>query len=130
MNPRLTAKDRGLIKGAVRRAFARSELYRQAVALHRVDHEDAARPRVKKWYKCKACGQPECLGKMQLDHILPVVPLNKRFEDISLDELVERTWCDLSNLQLLDLICHAKKSMIEREERKKFFPKTKRSKST
>lgn len=119
-NPRITAKDRGLIKGAIRRAFARSDLHKQAKALARVEHYDPNRPRVKKWSKCKGCGRLVPEYTTVVDHILPIIDVASSFEDQSLDETVNRTWCDISLLQVLcDEPCHKKKTDFEKEQRKK-----------
>jgi hypothetical protein len=46
-NPRVTSKERGLLKGAIRRVFSRSDLRRKVIELSRIDHTDSTRPRVK-----------------------------------------------------------------------------------
>lgn len=120
MNPKLTPKDRGLIKGAIRRAFARSALHQKVIRDAIVQHSDPDRPRVKTWCKCAICGKPEAKSYIVVDHIEPVIPLNSSFEEMSLDEAVDRTWCDEKNLQVVDSTCHSAKSKLESKERKKY----------
>lgn len=125
MNNRLTPKDRGLIKGAVRRAFARSELRRSVLQMAKIVHSDASRPRVKTWYKCAGCSKPFAQHQLEVDHVSPVIPTDTSLEEMSWDDLINRTWCDKMNLQVLCETCHYKKSAIEREERKEHKKKRK-----
>lgn len=118
MNSRLTPKDRGLIKGAVRRAFARSELRRSILAASKIEHTDVARLRVKTWYECSGCQHPFAQYQLEVDHISPVIPITSSLEEMSWDELINNTWCDKVNLQVLCEECHYIKSAKEREQRK------------
>lgn len=119
MNPRLTAKDRGLIKGAIRRAFARSELHRLVVEATRVEHHDPERPRVKKWSRCQKCNILTPSYQIVVDHISPIIPIDTTFEAMSLDTVVDRTWCELRNLQGIDPLCHDAKTKAENAMRPK-----------
>lgn len=119
-NPRFTAKDRGLIKGAMRRAFSRSELHQQVLDEAAIEHSDPKRKRVKHWRRCNVCKQPEAKSNCVVDHISPVIPVNTTFADMSLDEAANRMWSEKSNLQCICETCHDKKSASEREERKRY----------
>ena len=46
------------------------------------------------------------------------VIVSKTLEDMSWDELVDRLWCDIDNLTVLDKDCHKAKSKEENVERK------------
>ena len=116
---RLTSKDKALIMSAIRRVFSRSELRRSIVTAAIVYHSDRSRPRVKNWVKCAICGKPEAISSIQVDHIIPVTPLNKSLTDLSIHDMVIRTWCDPSNLQVLCKPCHQVKSNAENAERRK-----------
>lgn len=118
MNPRLTAKDRGLIKGAINRAFARSELHKQVLQAASIHHIDEDRPRVKNWVKCAVCKRPEAKSYMAVDHIIPKIPLDSALDRMSWDELIDRTWCELSNLQAICPTCHDAKTKAETQIRK------------
>lgn len=117
-NPRITKKERGLIKGGIRRAFSRSELRQKAIAESRVDHYDPTRPRVKKWSRCSKCQKLVPTYQVELDHKDPIIPVDKSFEDMSLDEVVDRTWCDERLLQPMCPECHELKTQAENKIRR------------
>lgn len=116
-NPRITAKERGLIKGAIRRAFSRSDLRQKIMARARIEHSDPAKPRCKKWIKCEVCKSPSPEWSSDVDHIDPLIPIGKTMAEMSMDELIDRTWCPEENLQAICSDCHDVKTKKEREER-------------
>lgn len=119
-NPHLSNKDRNLIKGAIRRVFSRSELRRSILNSVKVpNHFDPTRPRVKTWYKCSSCQSLHPQHSMQIDHVVPVVGINENASDMNLDTLVDRLWCDPSNLAALCVFCHRIKSAAENKLRKR-----------
>lgn len=120
MNKRLTPKDRGLIKGAVRRAFARSALHREVLIRQKVPHADPTRPRVKTWYECQGCKKKFAGFQLSVDHINPIVPVDTTLEHMTWDELINNTWCDEKYLQTLCDTCHDTKTEEERKQRKAF----------
>lgn len=119
-NPRITKKERGLIKGALRRVFSRSELRRAVIQEATIKHSDNDRPRVTKWVKCFICKEPTAAYQAQVDHKIPVIGINKALEDISWDELVDRLWCFKENLDVLCKPCHALKTKEENKARRKW----------
>lgn len=119
-NGRITPKERGLLKGAFRRVFSRSELRKAALLRVKIAHSDPNRSRVKTWYYCEHCGELHPQHFLNCDHVDPVIPTHTSFDKMTLDETADRTWCDPSNLQILCLTCHAAKSKLEKEERKKY----------
>lgn len=124
-NPRLTAKDRALIKGALRRVFSRSDLRAAVVLGSIVQHADPSRPRVKKWSKCLICEQfiPKYL--MEVDHKEPVQPLDKTLDMMNADDLIDRIWTTLANLQCICKPCHKLKTKAEMKLRPKRSRKVK-----
>jgi 5-methylcytosine-specific restriction endonuclease McrA len=122
-NPRITKKEQGLLKGALRRVFSRSELRRAVIDAALVEYSDPSRPRVKKWCRCAICKLPEAKSYVAVDHISPVIPLDRSFEEMSIDEVVNRLWCLLDNLQVLCETCHDDKTAEERKARKKIKDK-------
>lgn len=118
-NPRITKKDRGLIKGAIRRVFSRSTLRNQVIAEALVVHSDPERPRVKNWCLCNVCKKPEAKSYMAVDHLSPVIPVDRSFEEMALDEVVDRLWCAKENLQAICPTCHDEKTKQERKQRNK-----------
>lgn len=116
---KLTAKERNLIKGAIRRVFSRSELRRSIITASQISHFDPERPRVKKWGRCTVCKQPTALYQLEVDHLDPIIPVNKTLEDLTWDEVVARVFCDPNNLDTKCKPCHYKKSKLENQERAK-----------
>lgn len=117
-NKYLTAKDRSRLKGAIRRAFAYSEHRKAAIDATRITHQDKKRPKVKHWSQCPECKKKTPTYLMQVDHIDPVIPISLSFTEMSIDEVVERSWCHPENLKAICKPCHAKKTERERILRK------------
>lgn len=118
MNSRITPKERGLLKGAIRRVFSRSELRRKVIDAAVIEHSDPKRPRVTKWCRCFICLNPTAKYQTQVDHVIPVIPINSSFEELGLDATADRTWCDEENLQAICESCHDIKTKQERKARK------------
>lgn len=117
----MSKKEQGLLKGAIRRVFSRSELRRQVIESARLlNYDNPDRPRVKKWSTCAGCQTPTPQYLLQADHIEPVVPITKSLDDMTWDELVERIWCEPHLLQSLCLKCHKEKSKLENAQRRAF----------
>ena len=120
-NNRISPKERGLIKGALRRVFSRSDLRREVLQESIVPgHKDPNRPRVTKWSKCSMCSVMTPTYKRDVDHIIPVIPINKTQDQLTFDELVDNIWCVKSNLQTLCENCHNAKSKLENSLRRAY----------
>ena len=119
MNPRITPKERGLLKGAIRRVFSRSELRRKVVDAAIIDHHDPERPRVSLWVRCAVCTMPCAKYQAQVDHMDPIIPAHSSLEHMLWGEVVDRTWCPESNLQVICPTCHKAKTKAENAERRK-----------
>lgn len=128
MNDRVTRKERGLIKGALRRVFSRSELRKAAIDASRIDYTDAARPRVTKWSRCPVCSRPTPTYLMECDHKIPVVKIDQASADMTADQLVDAIWCKSENLLAICKDCHKAKSKSEAAERRKLAKAKKVSK--
>lgn len=118
MSKYLTPKERNLLKGAMRRVFARSDLRKSIIEASVIEHSDPKRKRVKTWCRCAICKQPTPKSYMQVDHILPLIGLHEQFSELSLDEVAERMWCDPTNLQACCEACHDAKSKAENKIRR------------
>lgn len=118
-NPRISNKERGLLKGAIRRVFSRSDIRRKVVALTVVQHHDPSRPRVKKWSVCPLCEQFIPTYQLQVDHRDPIVPTDTTLEDMSWDTVIDRVWCVENNLMAICKPCHKEKTKLENKERRK-----------
>lgn len=116
-NPRISKKERNLIKGAIRRVFSRSELRRAVIDASKMKYEDHTRPRVKNWCLCAVCEKPTPKSYMQVDHIDPIVPTDSALEAMSWDTVIDRTWCEEHNLQAICTECHEEKTKQERKQR-------------
>lgn len=124
-NPRITKKEMGLLKGALRRVFSRSELRQKAVEAIRIDYTDSNRPRVKKWARCPLCKNPTPAYLVTVDHINPIIPVDSSFERMTLDDVLDNMWCAPEGLQAICPTCHTDKSSRERKQRT--FNKRKKS---
>lgn len=113
--------ERGLIKGALRRVFSRSDLRRAVINDSSIKgYHDPKRKRVTKWSKCPECKQMTPTYQMQVDHISPVIKVNETLESITWDQLVDRLWCDKKNLLAMCKECHTKKTKEENKLRRQF----------
>lgn len=119
------AKERNLVKAALRRVFSRSELRKNALEKNVLELFDPNRPRVTKWVFCDICGLifPKYLA--QVDHIVPLIELDKTLESYTWDQIIERLWCEVNNLSVLDKACHKAKSKEENKQRREFRKKVK-----
>lgn len=118
MNQRISPKERGLIKGALRRVFSRSDLRRIALSSSIIEHTDPNRIRVKKWSRCTICKEPTPTYLMQIDHVDPIVPINTSLEQMSWDEVINRIWCEVDKLDPLCKSCHSVKTKLENKARR------------
>lgn len=108
------------IRGALRRAFARSPLVTEVMQESRREipryNKDGSRAK-KNWVQrqCQVCDQWVGSSHIVVDHKDPVISIDDGFEDWN--EFVARLWCDKSNLQRICDPCHDKKTAKERYER-------------
>lgn len=120
-NPRLSHKEKGLLKGAIRRVFSRSEIRRKALKDSSIPgHSDPNSPRVRAWSRCCICFGIFPSYKMDIDHKFPVVPVDQTLETMTADQLIDRIWCDEEFLRALCKECHKQKTKEENSERRKF----------
>lgn len=117
-NTRITSKERGLIKGALRRVFSRSELRQRAIARSRIEHKDDSRPRVTKWSQCVGCNKKVPQYKMEVDHIQPVIPIFSSLEEMNFNDIIDRLWCDEEGLVAICPDCHKVKTSEENKTRR------------
>ena len=72
--------------------------------------------RLAEHYQCNVCKGSFAGKDVEVDHINPIVPTSGF---ISWDSFIDNLFCELSNLQVICKTCHAKKSKLENEERKR-----------
>ena len=104
----------------IRRIWLYSPLRREALALAKVGPG--------KW-RCKLC--QEVFSEVHVDHIKPVVDVKKGFEGY--DTYLSRHFPedkdgnpDPTQLQILCLVCHEAKTLVEKELRKVYNKKRKK----
>ena len=119
-NPRISKKEMGLLKGSIRRVFGRSDLRRRVIETYIIkDYYNPNRKTVKYWIQCEQCKKMEAKSNIQLDHVEPVIPVDKSFEEMSFDEVINRQWCEENNLKVLCKPCHHEKTRLENKERRR-----------
>ena len=129
----MTAKERNLVKDAIRRVFSRSELRRGVLDMSTVAPPKAValnRPKVKTWCLCTTCEILEAKSYMEVDHKDPVVPIKSTLKDMTWDEVVDRIWCEVGNLQPMCKQCHKTKTKEEQKQRREIKNEAKRSKKS
>lgn len=100
-------QKRNRIKGALRQAFRLSPQMYEVMQRARVELPPALKKngqpgkRNQVRYKCAICGGLFQQKYVQVDHIMPVVPLNKKEVDMSYDEMANGVFCKLDNLQVV-----------------------------
>lgn len=100
-------EERGRIKGAIRRSFRLSPQMKEVLKKARVelppalkkDGEPGKKNQVR--YTCAICKQLFSQKNVQVDHLVPVVPLWIPEADMSYDEIVRGVFCSLDNLQVI-----------------------------
>ena len=122
------------VRSAIRRTFSRSPLVQEVLRSVRSEHDqynkDGSLGKKKAVrYECAMCGKLFMRTQVAVDHVDPVIPLDKEFTDW--DTFVSRLFCDKKNLQVLcsykikdkgkhndKLSCHHEKTQQERVIRK------------
>ena len=72
--------------------------------------------RLAEHYECSSCKGHFPGKSVEVDHILPIVPVSGWN---SWDSFIDGLFCPISNLQVICKECHKKKSKLENEERKR-----------
>jgi len=73
--------------------------------------------RLAQHYRCSGCRKEFPMKEVVVDHIEPVVDVNKGFT--TWDDYVQRMFCGTKGLQVLCKTCHDVKCTEERQQRKK-----------
>lgn len=96
-----------LIKGGIRRVFRQSIEMRVVLQSARVElppktlKYGSAGKKNQVRYKCAVCNGLFSQKDVAVDHIEPVIPLHRSEEDLTIDEMAYRIWCDINNLQVV-----------------------------
>jgi len=105
------------IRGALRRAFARSPVVQEVMAESRREvpkyKKDGTRAKKNAVQRqCQTCGQWVGSTKLNVDHVNPVISVDDGFVDWN--AFIDRLWCAKSNLHRICLVCHNIKTAAER----------------
>jgi 5-methylcytosine-specific restriction endonuclease McrA len=108
------ARKRSFIMSALRRAQWPVKFAVIATAYVK-DGTNPATGKPCKLHKCPECGKLYPKGKMQADHINPVVPVTG-FD--SWDGVIARMYVEQENYRVLCKSCHAAKTLLENKQRR------------
>ena len=104
-----TAKIRGALRQVARYMPEKMECLELAV------HATEKGVRGGKLYICAKCGLCFKLRDIQVDHIDPVIPVDREVKDWN--EYIDRLFCEAYKLQVLCKDCHLIKSNEENSQR-------------
>lgn len=137
-------KLRGRIHNILRQDFKKSKLYNEAIENAKLDakvyqcqeckqimytgvseknfeaFKDKYEGIIAAEVKTSKNGSKRAVSCYDIDHIDPVVPYDKLYYEIDMEEWVERLHCDVSNLRLLCKSCHSEKTAKEATIRSKY----------
>ncbi len=105
--------DKLRIMNHIRLAFRRADLFKSAFVVSKF----VKGPKGGKMYICSYCPDAFLKKDIQIDHIIPIVPLGMNKLDMSLDHYADKIFCGPENLQPLCKDCHHKKTQSERHTR-------------
>lgn len=137
-------KLRGRLQAIIRKDFKKSELYSNAEEKARIDVKVHQCQSCKKYmytgvseknfeaFKDKyegivaaevtrsKSGAKRAKTMYEIDHVDPVIPYDRYYYEVDMEEFVERTHCSIENLELLCKECHKEKSAKEKTIRSKY----------
>lgn len=106
-----------IIRGALRRQFARSPVVREVMGKVRREvpkyNKDGSRAKKDAvQYRCAVCNEWTKSTAISVDHIVPVIAVEDGFVDWN--EFIARLFCGHENLQVICDTCHNSKTQAER----------------
>ena len=99
------SKIKGALRNVARYIPEKKEAIRRAI------HPTEKGPRGGSLIICNHCGRCFPIKDIQVDHIIPVIPVNRKIKDWN--EYIERLFCPVENLQCLCKDCHLIKTNSE-----------------
>lgn len=116
------------VLNAIRKSFTKNSPHYLAVVKLSLTSELG--PRGGARYKCAHCKKAYGRTEIQVDHKEPVIPVGISPLHMTLKQVYERCWVELSKLQVLCKLCHQAKSKQENKERRDNKAKLIKTKST
>ncbi len=104
-----------LIFQSIRESFKRCSLYKDALSN---SLSSLTGPRGGKLYTCTLCSEAFKPTELEIDHLEPVVELDRRWHSYSTEEYYSRVFCNLSNLRVLCKKCHKANTKSQKLMRK------------
>ena len=101
----------GALRNEHRKYSVKKEAMRQAMSLTEKGIRGG------RLYFCNECGLCFPAKEIQMDHIDPVIPVNKSYDTMDWNEIMERMFSPIENYQCLCRNCHLIKCDEEREDR-------------
>lgn len=110
------ARFNSFVKGALRSASQRwPPKYQTLAEAYTTTKTNTKTGRMAKHYKCNRCKNDFPMKEVEVNHIVPVVPVTGF---TSWDETVERMFCEKEGLEVVCKPCHKNITKQENEERK------------
>lgn len=99
-----------LLRGGSRRWGPKYECLNAAKTEKKVNSKTG---RIAQHYRCACCQNEFTQKDIQVDHITPIGT------GLTWDEFIDGLFCEIENLQVLCISCHAKKTALERSKNAK-----------
>lgn len=103
------------ILSCMRRTFTRSPIVREA--LQAAQHPTEKGPKGGRRIICSMCGGSFGASSIEVDHIEPVIPFDRKAQEMDWNEIAERLFCDVSGLRCLCKDCHEKVTNEQKRQR-------------
>ena len=126
----LDSESFSIILGKMKTSFSRSPKVVELLKSRRreeqwIKKDKSVAKRNRVFYRCEKCLEEFNSANIQVDHIEPVIPFNIPGRHLPLYIIVQRLFCDDSNLQILCKEHHKEKSKEENAIRREWTKKTK-----
>lgn len=119
-----------IVISALKRSFSRGPVVREFLRKRRREEDwykkDGSKAKKKHvFYTCAQCNKEFNSTQVQVDHIIPVVPVNIPAKHMSIGDLIHRLYVQEDGLQILCKKDHKEKSSQENALRKEWISKVK-----
>jgi 5-methylcytosine-specific restriction endonuclease McrA len=101
----------------IQKVFTRSPVYR--FVMNKAKSESVGPKGGMRW-DCTLCKKVCAANEFQVDHLDPVIPINRHYLSLTIEEFYERVNTSDENLRVLCKTCHKEKSWLENKRRREF----------